>query len=194
VYYADVDTQQNTSNPSIVQSTSPLIPNTTPVSPTHSTSSDDLLWDHSPSQLQLSDQSDILPFQPNPSMVTTSTPFPPNSDTIRPFTRTRLFATSLNPLSRTPAFKKQVSDQAFLQTPNPSTPFKSLPSTLVKKSRIPTPTTSSNLDLKRGTNLAAILPPEELPRRSHRLSNPPERYRAPTTHPKKRRKKRDEEE
>ena len=135
-----------------------------------SSTSSDLSWDNSPCQYDLSQSPPANVTAPNISPIPASTPFPNTERTpILPFTRTRLFASSHNPLSRTPAFRRQRSDQAFLSTPedNPLLPLAPPPP---RKSRIPTPVSPSKIVLQDVNDFSIVLPQVDLPRRSSRIA------------------------
>ena len=149
-----------------------------PSSPNSNCSSADLSWDDS-DLTYLSTPPNQEENPPKPYTVTTSTPFTKtNPESIKPFTRSRLFASTDPMLSRTPAFRQNASDQAFLEPPSPPVlPPQPIAPKKKIKSRIPKPLSPSQVVPEQVTNLSQVLP-----RRSSRPSQPPPRY-DPTNQP-----------
>ena len=133
----------------------------------------DLTWDDAPCQYDLSETFDSDVNTPDPSPFPTSTSFPrTDCAPVLPFIRTRLFGSSDQALSRTPAFRLHRSDQAFLTTPQPSS-LLPLPMPPTKKSRIPTPRSPSRIALQDVADFSNVLHLPDPPRRSSRISRLP---------------------
>ena len=129
----------------------------------------DLSWDDTPAQYNLSSSPDPPPFVHAPATIPTSTPFPSSRDEqIRPFTRTRLFASTDPSLTRTPAFRLPDSDQAFLASPQPPN-SQDHPHPPRKRSRIPAPIFPASVNLDSVSDLSYVLP-----RRSMRRTSRPQ--------------------
>ena len=128
-----------------IQHSSPS-PNQNVTSATTDTSEEELTWDPSPTQYAL--QSDPLPDNLQPYVST-------------PITRSRTYASSQTPLSRRNAFRSPRNNDAFIHTPSPG-PRIPVPEAIApKKSRIPTPTAVSDVNLDSVNDLSALPPYQE---------------------------------
>ena len=132
------------------------------------TSEEELAWDNSPEQFTL---------QKIPTTIVTPSPtaaaLPP------PFTRTRIPAFSQRPLARQPAFRHKSR-----RNPDPDTPQScsriDAPAAPVKASRIPKPTSPSQLVMNQVNDISLLVPvPTFNTRRSSRLSQKNVQFQQP---------------
>ena len=152
-----VDETSSSSNTSVTNSShEDIAPNN---SDSVSSEEDNYIWDMSPSQYSLHGANSVLPHkdQPPPLMsLHVDLPLHIPSGSSTPASRERIHGMSSNPLQRRNAFRSPRVNEAFSRSPSPSSMVSSNVILAPRKSRLPLPTSPSQVNLHEVNDLSSL--------------------------------------